>query len=198
MSFALNKQVRFTVGVVAGELTPLADESDSQRVNAALAEVGYAYRAPASGHHLEASYQWRAGLTGLDSDLAYRRHSGQALYRLDRGRSTFIADLRLGRISGRAPLFERFAIGDSSTLRGWNKYDIAPIGASRVAHQSVEYRFHRFAYFLDAGAMWDEGDAVRVRLATGVGFHADHAFVTVGVPLNADALRATFMLGVRF
>jgi hypothetical protein len=198
VSFALSRQVRFTVGVVAAELTPLADSSDSQRVNAALAEVGYVYRAPAAGHHLDASYQWRSGLTGLDSDLAYRRHSAKARYRFDRGRSTVIADVRLGRISGRAPLFERFAIGDSSTLRGWNKYAIAPIGASRMAYQSVEYRFHRFAYFLDAGALWDEGDDVRVRLATGVGFHAEHAFVTVGVPLNADTLSATFMLGVRF
>ena len=34
-----------------------------------------------------------------------------------------------GTISGRAPLFERFALGDTRTLRGWNKFDVDQWGA---------------------------------------------------------------------
>ena len=42
-------------------------------------------------------------------------------------------------MNGRAPLFERFTLGDSRTLRGWSKFDVAPVGGSRVAHGSLEY-----------------------------------------------------------
>jgi hypothetical protein len=43
--------------------------------------------------------------------------------------------------------------------------------------------------------VWAPGDDVRVRLATGVGFHGDHAFLTVGFPLNGGRAGATFLMG---
>src|SRR6478735_1117317 len=46
-----------------------------------------------------------------------------------------------GILNGDAPLFERFTLGDSSTLRGWSKFDLAPVGGTRVAHGSLEYTF---------------------------------------------------------
>ena len=50
---------------------------------------------------------------------------GRAVHRrLNRRKhNTFIASGSFGRITGSAPLFERFTLGDSTFLRGWNKYD---------------------------------------------------------------------------
>ena len=72
-----------------------------------------------------------------------------------------------GGISGDAPLFERFSLGDSRTLRGWDKYDIAPAGGDRMFHTSLEYRYRGLALFLDSGSVWDDGSDARVRVAAG-------------------------------
>jgi len=206
VSFAFTRHVRFNGGVSVSELEPLAEDiAPSQRANAGVASIGYdqTWRSDRGRRHeieqrVEAGYQLRAGTTALDSDLIYKRHFGEARYRVEYRHSTFIAELQLGRITGQAPLFERFTLGDTSTLRGWNKYEIAPAGASRMWHQSVEYRFHGFAYFFDAGSLWEGGADQKIRLSTGVGFHGDHAFVTFGVPLNADDVNGKFVLGIRF
>ena len=59
------------------------------------------------------------------------------------GHNMLLTSGMAGGITGEAPLFERFTLGDSSTLRGWDKYDIAPAGGDRVGHLSVEYRQSR-------------------------------------------------------
>ena len=74
-----------------------------------------------------------------------------------------------GGITGTAPLFERFTLGDSMTLRGWDKYDIAPAGGDRMFHTSIEYRYTGVALFLDAGSVWDAGTERKVRVSTGFG-----------------------------
>ena len=68
---------------------------------------------------------------------------------------------------GDAPLFERFTLGDSTTLRGWDKNDIAPAGADRMFHSSIEYRYTGLALFLDVGSVWDAGTERQVRVSTG-------------------------------
>ena len=49
------------------------------------------------------------------------------------------------------------AASSTRTLRGWNKYGIAPAGGERVFHTSLEYRYRGFALFLDSGTVWDTG-----------------------------------------
>ena len=149
-------------------------------------------------HELEAGYDLRAATTVLESDLDYERHLGLVRYRFDQGSNTVLANFAVGGLSGTTPLFERFSLGDSSTLRGWNKFDVAPAGGDRMVHHSLEYRYQGLAFFFDAGSVWDRGTDGRLRLATGVGFHDENVFLTVGVPLNADDLSAAFMGGVRF
>jgi outer membrane translocation and assembly module TamA len=152
----------------------------------------------AGTQQVEASYEWRSATRSLDSDTLYTRHFARARYEAQYGRNTFVASGMLGRINGQAPLFERFTLGDSATLRGWDKYSLAPTGADRVLHQSVEYRYRKLAYFFDWGSVWSGGDEMKIRLATGVGFHSEHAFLTFAVPLNADNLSGTFIIGARF
>jgi len=65
-------------------------------------------------------------------------------------------------------------------------------------HQSLEYRYRGFAVFVDSGSVWEPDADVRIRFSTGFGYHHDRVFLTLGVPLNADDVGATFMMGVRF
>ena len=119
-------------------------------------------------------------------------------YRYSQRHNTVIADVAFGGITGDAPLFERFTLGDSSTLRGWNKFDIAPAGGDRVFHSSLEYRYHAIGAVprRRLGVGPQRRDAVppvhRLRRPD------DNVFVTLAFPLNADDLNVTFMMGVRF
>ena len=161
--------------------------------NAAVASIDYDRRwtdGSDATHHVEASFGVRAGSRELESDLAYTRYLGQGSYRYDFGRHHVQATGMAGGITGHAPLFERFTLGDSTTLRGWDKYDIAPAGGDRVVYSSIEYRYTGLALFLDVGSVWDANTERHVRVSTGFGFHAGPAFLVVGFPLNTDNLRA--------
>jgi len=201
VTFAFSPHVRLTAGVSISELESLPRSPESQMASAAVASLGYDQRwEPASGltHNMAASYQWRSARDALGSDLEYTRHLGRARYAYEQEHNTVTAAVTVGRITGRAPLFERFSLGDSTTLRGWNKFDVAPAGGDAMFHQSLEYAYRHVAFFVDTGSVWTPGSDARVRASTGFGFHSDNVFLTVGFPLNADEVRATFMMGVRF
>ncbi len=200
-TFAFNPSVRVNGGVSITELESLSNSPSSQMANAWVAGISADHRWESNDgtdQSAEASYQLRAAVDGLGSDLVYKRHLGQARYQFEHRRSTVLASLSLGYISGDAPLFERFSLGNSLTLRGWDKYDIAPLGGERMFHSSVEYRLWHVGVFFDAGSVWDRNTNSTVRYSTGFGIHSDNSFLTVGFPLNSDNAGATFMAGVRF
>jgi outer membrane protein assembly factor BamA len=169
--------------------------------NAAVASIEYDGRwgTRADGaHHVQAGFGVRAGYTALESHFEYERYLGQGSYRFDFGRHHIQAAGMAGGITGQAPLFERFTLGDSKTLRGWDKYDIAPAGGDRMIYSSIEYRYTGLALFLDAGSVWDDANGEkRVRVSTGFGLHAGPVFLVVGFPLNTDDLKAVVTLGLR-
>jgi hypothetical protein len=199
VTVALNPFLRVTGGASITELEPLDQSLDSQMASAFIASIDFQRR---WNHHadqrVQAGYELRSAATGLESDLVYKRHLGKARYRYERNDSTVIADVFFGGITGTAPLFERFSLGDTTTLRGWNKYDIAPTGGERVFHSSLEYRLHQLGFFLDTGSVWNRNTDPTIRLSTGFGLQHDNVFITFGFPLNTDDVRATFMMGVRF
>jgi outer membrane protein assembly factor BamA len=201
LTFAFNPNIRVNAGVSISELESLAQSPNSQMANAWVAGLSADHRwesKTGARQNAEGSYQLRAAVDGLGSDLAYKRHLAQARYRFDHRRSTVLAAFSFGYITGDAPLFERFSLGDSSTLRGWNKYDIAPTGGERMVHQSLEYRYWNVGVFFDTGSLWDRTTLAKVRYSTGFGIHADNFFLTLGFPLNDDDNGVTFMTGVRF
>jgi len=189
-------------GVSLSSLESLHRSPDSQMASAVTGSLVYRQRwnrDRRTHQDVEAGYEVRSAVDGLGSDLSYTRHLGRARYAFENGRhSGVIAEVFAGGISGEAPLFERFTLGDSATLRGWNKFELAPIGGNRVFHQSLEYRFHGAALFLDTGSVWDDGASHKLRASTGFGFHTEHVFLTVAFPLNAPGTDAAFMMGVRF
>jgi hypothetical protein len=203
ITFAPVPRLRVSAGLSVSELEPMdeAAAAGSQMASAVTASAAFDREWRAAGdasHGVDASYSIHAGRSALGSDLIYTRHAGDVRYRYEQRPSTLIVSAGFGNVSGAAPLFERFSLGDSSTLRGWNKYDITPAGADRIVFESVEYRYHAVAVFLDGGSIREpEGDSI-FRYSTGFGIHTDHAFFTVGFPLNAAEVSATVMLGVRF
>jgi hypothetical protein len=202
VTFAATPYLRFTGGVSLSELESLERSPESQMASAVVTRVDYDQRWHQSGdvtQRVDASYQLRTSAEALESDLSYRRHLATLRYRYTQRHNTVLAGVMFGGITGSAPLFERFTLGDTSTLRGWNKFDIAPVGGDRVVHASLEYRFHNaLGVFLDAGSVWDRNTDMRFRVSSGFGVHHDNVFLNLAFPLNADDLGVTFTMGVRF
>jgi outer membrane protein assembly factor BamA len=201
MTFAFSPDLRVTGGVSISELESLSRSPDSQMASAAVVSVAFDRRweqEKGPRHETTFGYELRAARAGLDSDLEYTRHLGRARYRYRSGKSLVTTDFALGGVEGAAPLFERFSLGESNTLRGWSKYDIAAAGGDRMSYGSLEYSYRGFAVFFDAGSFWDQGTDHEVRTSTGFGYHGDHFFMLLGFPLNAGELRTAFMMGVRF
>ena len=154
-------------GVSITELESLSRSPASQMANAFVLSAGYdhvgrARRGRSGSRGVRAAHGHRA----LQSDLTYTRHLGQRRYTYSRDRNEVLVSGMAGRIASdrdQAPLFERFTLGDSSTLRGWNKYDIAPAGGDRVFHASLEYRHRGLAFFFDTGSVWDRDADARLR-----------------------------------
>ena len=73
----------------------------------------------------EAGYDLRAATRSLGSDFAYARHSARAQYSVRVHKEYISASFTAGLMNGRAPLFDRFILGNANTLRGYNKYDVA-------------------------------------------------------------------------
>ena len=209
LKFAITQRLSVGGGVRITELDPLleplleplAELQDSRMANAGIGFVNYSQRSrPGSGprHDVEAAFTVRAGTEALSSDLVYERYVGQADYSFHRAKHEVRVSAMAGRIDGDAPLFERFSLGDSRTLRGWDKYDIAPAGGDRMFHTTVEYRYGGLGMFLDTGSVWNQRAERRVRVSTGVTFNPGPVFFTLGFPVNTDEFRAVFTMGFRF
>ena len=110
-----------------------------------------------------------------------------------------------GVIYGKAPLFERFVLGDSSTLRGWNKYDLDPLGGNRVVNGSVTYGYHIMRIFYDTGAVWDQGKSPEAKHSTGIGissglgiFQKGAFLLAVAFPIRQGRADPVFIAGMNY
>jgi len=80
----------------------------------------------------------------------------------------------------------------------WNRHDIDPVGGSRMAHGSVEYRYRYFQIFYDAGAVWDRGQDPTPRNSVGVGLRKDGFSLAVAFPLKDGRVDPVFIAGMNF
>ena len=109
-------------------------------------------------------------------------------------------------ISGAAPLYERFVVGNSSLLRGWNRYEIDPLGGNRILHNSVDYSFRVNAsnkpkaveVFYDAGVLWNQGQSAPVRNSFGVGYRQSVFSLALAFPLRQGRVDPVFMVGMNY
>lgn len=154
------------------------------------------------GQELDAGYALRAAATLLGSDFAYTRQVAHANYSIRRDENLIMLRFLAGLLNGDAPLFDRFALGSASTLRGWHKFDINPTGGNRMVHGSVAYRYRALGFFYDAGAVWDTGKEAEDRHSVGVtlalGALRDGPYLTLAFPLRNGAIQPLFMMGMNF
>ena len=170
--------------------------------NAVVTTLRYHQRWGSAGdqgeHDLRASYSLRAGTQVLNSDPVFARHQAEARYRFRRGHQDLAVGFLAGTISGNAPLFERFVLGNAETLRGWNKFDLDPIGGSHVAHGSIDYSYSYFLVFYDTGAVWDRPDEREQKQSLGLGCKKSGFQLAVAFPIRSGAVNPVFYAGMNF
>jgi hemolysin activation/secretion protein len=198
-TFALARSLKLSVGLSFERLQPQISAASSEASNAVITTLRYDRRLEGTGssqHRVEAGYSLRAATTSLASDYDYTRHSFEFCYAVWHGAHRVSTHLTSGLIRGTAPLFERFVLGTSTTLRGWNKYDLAPLGGNRVVHNSVEYRYRFLEAFYDTGAVWNAGDRATVHHSCGGGVRLGDLALLLAFPLRNGHVEPVFIAGL--
>jgi len=207
-TFVLAKPLTLTVGMSFEQMQPDLPAARAESANAVVNTLRYhqSWEDPdATIQELDAGYNLRAATRVLSSSLGYSRHAVNARYRYKHAEQSVEIKLALGVIYGNAPLFERFVLGDSNMLRGWNKYELDPLGGNRLAYGSVTYGYHIMRVFYDAGAAWDQRNpapfkqSIGVGIASGLGRFQRGAFLlALAFPLRQDHVQPVFIAGMNF
>ncbi len=206
LTVLLARPLKLTVGAAFHQLQMQYPAVRNLAANAATAALRYQQRFHGAGkekQEVRASYEVRAAARTLDSDFVYARHQWTAAYKIGGPNQEVVASFTGGRLSGHAPLFERYSLGNSTTLRGWNKFEVAPLGGDRAAHNSLEYR-HRIdggtqlLAFYDVGAVWNRGGPAEARHAVGFGLRTWRFQTALAFPVRSGRMEPMFMAGVYF
>ena len=200
VTLVLARPLTLSVGTSFERLQDPSSAAPTESANALITTLRYHRRLEGSEDQtdLDAGYSLRAATRTLGSDFVYARHRWEFRYVLNRGKTMVMDDLTAGTITGRAPLFERFVLGNSNTLRGWNKYELDPLGGNRMVHNSVEYRYGVFQVFYDSGAIWDGGESAVVRHSVGVGLQKSLFSLAVAFPIREGHIDPVFMVGMNY
>jgi hypothetical protein len=207
-TFVLAEPLTLTVGFSFEQLQPQLSAAPSESANAVINTLRYRQRwidSDDTNQELDAGYNLRAATKSLGSDLGYTRHAVNVRYILVHGNQSIEVALMGGLIYGRAPLFERFVLGDDTTLRGWDKYDIDPLGGNRMVHGSVTYGYRIVRVFYDTGAVWEQGTTPVARHSAGVGissglglFPKGAVLLAVAFPIRQGRAEPVFIAGMNF
>ena len=87
------------------------------------------------------------------------------------------------------------------TLRGWNKYEIAPLGGDRVQYGSVEYVHRtRAAIFYDTGSIraGKRSGGEGIRHSAGLGIRGQNFYAYVAFPLREGRPEPVVITGTNF
>ena len=147
---------------------------------------------------LNASYSMRAGIRAFETDNDFTRQMGQARYRFRRDHNSVEIGFLAGEISGNAPLFEKFVAGNATVLRGWNKFDLDPLGGSHIVHGSIDYAYHWLQVFYDTGAIWDTAQEREQKQSIGTGFKENGFQLAVAFPIRSGRIEPIFYAGLNF
>jgi len=204
-TFDLAHPLTLSAGVSFSRLEQPLLAAGTGAANAVVTNLRYHRRFEGSGsqqQELEAGYGLRAATRALSSDYVYSRHRWHFRYTLNRGRHSLIEEVFGGRISGRAPLFERFAAGNGSVARGWDKFRVAPLGGDRLMASSLEYRYRWLQVFYDAASVWTAARVVPqkavARHSVGVGLRQKSFCLAVAFPLKDGRSDPVFLLGMNY
>lgn len=200
-TLSISRPLTLQLGVSFERLEMLPPAATPQLSSAANITLRYQRRWELGGDSVrgfEASYGLRSGTAALGSDFIYTRHHGDARYQHRRGHSEWNASAEAGLLVGRAPVFERFTMGNSRRLRGWNRFDLDALGSDRYAHASVDYRFRWLRLIYDTGSGWRRDGPVVLRHSASVGVTASGLTALVAFPLRNGSIEPLFLLGMNF
>ena len=138
------------------------------------------------------------GSVPLQDLVVFTRQLATAGYEVKHGHQTLRASFLGGKIGGTAPLFERFVLGNAETLRGWNKFDLTPRGATRAVHGSIDYIYRALLLFWDTGSAWNVGDDPEQKQSLGVGLHSHGFELAVGFPVKTGRANPVVYVGMNF
>jgi hypothetical protein len=175
-----------------------------RNANAATADVifGHTLEEAAGDQRWDARYGLRIGTHDLGSDYVYSRQMVSLRYERRWGRHVVSDRLIAGSIAGQAPLFERFVLGNSSTLRGWDRYAIDPLGGDRMAHNSVAYGYQLLdgaaEVFYDAGIIGSADKPGPLRHSVGFGFRQGIFNVAMAFPMIRGRIAPVLMAGMNY
>lgn len=199
-AIAIASPLTWTVGVSFQQFEQQYPNVRTESSTAAVTSLRYDRKwddPEGAKHRFSAGYSLRAA-------FAYTRHAVDATYHWRRGRQSAEAAFLAGGISGRAPLFERFVLGNSTTLRGWDKFEIDPLGAGRLIYGSAGYGYRKVRAFYDAGAILDKAPASAaagrrgVKQSAGIGMKVEGILLAVAFPLRNDRMEPVFIAGMNF
>ena len=189
-TFVLAAPLTLTVGLSFEQLSNLPSAARPESANAVVYTLRYHRRWTGSGGNKERvgrRLQPARGHQAPRHQLAYTRHLAHARYTYSRHAQSVEVALFAGAHLGHAPLFERFALGDSAMLLGWNKYNLDPIGGNRLAYGSVTYGYHVMRVFYDTGSGWEQAKQPAAKQSVGVGVSSGLGVLEKGAFLLALA-----------
>jgi hypothetical protein len=193
--------VNLTVGTSFERFQTQFPAARTESANAMVTTLRYHRRvegSDANQQEWDAGYSLRAATNVLGSDFAYARHQGDVHYVYSWGRNQILDDLTAGAITGQAPLFERFILGNSTLLRGWNRFELDPLGGNRMMANTLEYRYRLFDVFYDSGAIWDQGETAVLRHSLGVGVRQNGMYAALAFPIKEGHIEPVFMVGMNY
>jgi len=150
----------------------------------------------ANQQDLDGDCTLQAATRAIGSDYVYSLRTAGVRYQFRHGKHTVTDNAWTGMILGRAPLSDRFVMGNTYYLRGWNKYELDPLGGNRAVHNAVEYRYGPVELFYDAGAIWDAGQQPIPRQSLGVGLRESAFSLAVAFPMRSGHIEPIFMMGI--
>jgi hypothetical protein len=194
--------VELSFGVSFARFRPTVVNAKTESSNAVVSTLRY-HRRWGSAHdeneqEVTGSYSIRSATNVFQSDPIFTSHLVNARYRFRHVHNTVELGFVAGRIVGNAPLFERFVLGNSALLRGWNKFDLDPVGGSRVTHGSIDYRYRFFQVFYDTGAVWNRAPEREQKQSAGVGLKKEPFQLAVAFPLRGGHAEPIFYAGMNF
>jgi outer membrane protein assembly factor BamA len=151
---------------------------------------------------VEGNYSLRVATHALGSTYSYARHLVSMRYEAKSGKHTVSSEFLGGTIVGQAPFFDRFVLGSSSTLRGWDRYEMDPLGGSRLFHNELTYGYRvadgTVEWFYDAGSLWQSDRAAILRHSVGVGYKQGIFVLAVAFPVREGRIEPVFMAGMNY
>jgi hypothetical protein len=143
-------------------------------------------------HDADVAFTVRAGTRSLESDLVYNRYASRGLLVL--AEEPRCSSGMLGRITGEAPLFERFALVTRRAAAGTSSTSRRSVAIGCSTDRSVTRA--GVGMFVDAGSVWETARRVAIACRRG-----DLQPWTVlhdgGIPGQHGEFHAVFMMGPR-